>query len=132
MKKILLDTNAFSNYLKGDQTVFQEIVSSDRVYLSVFVIAELLTGFKRGTKEKENRAILDKFLSKSTVGIIKAGIETSEIFSELKHGLKSQGNPIPINDVWIAAHVRESGATLVTYDNHFKHISNLKVWSSIN
>ena len=132
MKKILLDTSAYSNYLKGDQTVFQEIVSSDRVYLSIFVIAELLTGFKGGTKEKENRAILDKFLSKSTVGIIKAGIETSEIFSELKHALKSKGTPIPINDVWIAAHVRESSATLVTYDNHFKHISNLKVWSSIN
>jgi len=132
MKKILLDTNAYSNYLKGDQTVFREIVSSDRVYLSIFVIAELLTGFKGGTKEKENQTILDKFLSKSTVGIIKAGIETSEIFSELKHALKSKGTSIPINDVWIAAHVRESGATLVTYDNHFKQISNLKVWSYLD
>ncbi|MEQ6119041.1 type II toxin-antitoxin system VapC family toxin [Reichenbachiella sp. MALMAid0571] len=131
MKKILLDTNAYSNYLKGDQAVFKEIVSSDRVYLSVFVIAELLTGFKGGNRQKENRAILDKFLSKSTVSFLKAGVETSEIFSEYKYQLKNQGTPIPINDVWIAAHVRESGATLITYDNHFKHISNLKIWSNV-
>lgn len=128
MKKILLDTNAYSNYLKGDQVVFDEIVNSERVYVSIFVIAELLTGFKGGNKEKENRSILNKFLSKSTVEVLKAGVETSETFSEIKHVLKSQGTPIPINDVWIAAHVRESGATLITYDKHFEHISGLRIW----
>ena len=128
MKKILLDTNAYSYYLKGDQVVFNEIINSDRVYVSIFVMAELLAGFKGGSKEKANRSILNKFLSKSTVEILKAGIETSESFSEIKHALKSQGTPIPINDVWIAAHVRESGATLVTYDKHFEQISDLRIW----
>jgi tRNA(fMet)-specific endonuclease VapC len=125
MKKILLDTNAYSNYLKGDQVVFNEIINSDRVYVSIFVMAELLTGFKGVSKEKENRKILNKFLSKSTVEILKAGVE---IFSEIKHALKSQGTPIPIDDVWIAAHVRESGATLVSYDKYFERIPSLRMW----
>ncbi len=36
--------------------------------------------------------------------------------------------PIPINDVWIASHGLESGATVITYDGHFKHVSGLRIW----
>jgi tRNA(fMet)-specific endonuclease VapC len=128
MNKILLDTNAYSNYLKGDKAIFEKIIDSDRVFMSVFVIAELLTGFKGGSKEKENRAILTKFLSKSTVEILNAGMDTSEIFSTIKYELRKQGTPIPINDVWIAAHARQSGSTVITYDRHFEHITGLHLW----
>lgn len=36
--------------------------------------------------------------------------------SELKHA----GTPLPINEVWIAAHAIETEVTLISYDNHFQ------------
>ncbi|MBQ7667054.1 MAG: PIN domain-containing protein, partial [Kiritimatiellae bacterium] len=41
--------------------------------------------------------------------------------------LSAAGNRIPTNDIWIAAHALELGATLVTTDPHFKAIPLLDV-----
>jgi len=38
-----------------------------RVYISVFVLGELVAGLRAGSKEKQNRQILDRFLAKSNV-----------------------------------------------------------------
>lgn len=131
MKKVLLDTNAYSNFLAGDEKVLVEIENSDIVYLSVFVIGELLSGFKGGSKEQENKNLLNRFLGKSPVEIMNATKETSEFFAHIMYHLKKKGSPIPINDVWIAAHVFESGSTLITYDFHFKKIPGIKLWDNL-
>ncbi len=128
MKKILLDTDAYSNLLRGDHNVLDSLSKADIVYMSIFVIAELYTGFKGGSKEKENKNIMQAFIDKPTVSIIEGSLETSEIFSEIKHILKLSGNPLPINDIWIASHVKETGAVLVTYDEHYKLIPGLRLW----
>jgi tRNA(fMet)-specific endonuclease VapC len=129
MKKILLDTNAYSNYLRGDKSLIEVLSEADIVYMSIFVTGELFAGFKGGKKEKENKKILKKFLEKSTVKILEAGLETSEIFGEIKNKLKSSGNLIPINDVWIAAHAVETGSVLISFDKHFKKIEGLRSWN---
>ena len=54
--------------------------------------------------------------------------ETSEIFGTIKDRIKKNGTPIPINDVWIAAHVTESGAHLLTYDSHFAQVPGILLW----
>jgi len=41
------------------------------------------------------------------------------------------GKPLPINDVWIAAHALETGAVVVTYDAHFKSIPGLRLWERV-
>ncbi len=131
MKKILLDTNACSNFFKGDEKILKIISESGIIYLSVFVLAELYYGFKAGSREKKNKEYLNKFLKKPGVSIFEASIETSRIFSEIKYALKKSGSPIPINDVWIASHAIESGAELVTYDHHFLKIAGLRLWDEI-
>ena len=131
MKKIILDTNAYSSYLRGDHNVLEALSKADIVYLSIFVLAELYYGFKGGTKEKTNKGLLEKFIQKPTVTILNATSETSEIFAEIKHSLKKTGSPIPINDVWIASHSIETGSVLVTYDTHFKKIPGLRLWDQI-
>lgn len=132
VKKVLLDTNAYSSLLAGDEKVLKEIENSAIVYLSVFVIGELLTGFKGGSKEQENKKILTRFFEKPSVEIINATVETSEFFSHVKHQLKMKGSPIPINDVWIAAHVFETGSTLITFDSHFSKIPGIKLWDQLD
>jgi tRNA(fMet)-specific endonuclease VapC len=94
----------------------------------VVVLAELLFGFRGGTKRAENQKMLDKFLHKSTVSVLDVTVETAEIFSELQYSLKKDGNPIPVNDVWIAACAVESGSVVITYDNHFRKIPGVRLW----
>ncbi len=127
MTKILLDTSAYSNLLRGNSDIAKAANEADMVYMSVFVLAELFTGFKGGTKEKLNRNILNKFIDKPTVRIIEGTAETAEIFSEVKHELKMKGTPVPINDIWIASNCIETGSVLITADNHFKLIKGLRV-----
>lgn len=128
MKKIVIDTNAYSNFLRGDNKVLAALAEAEIVYMSIFVIAELLTGFKGGQKEIWNKNLLKKFLDKPTIQILDGTTETSEFFAEVKNTLKHAGNPIPINDVWIAAHTLETGSILITYDKHFQNIPGLRIW----
>jgi tRNA(fMet)-specific endonuclease VapC len=131
MKRILLDTNAYVRYLQGDPNVLRMLSDAESVYMSIFVIGELLTGFKGGAKETRNRNILEEFLGKSTVRILSATMDTAEFFSSIKNELRRAGAPIPINDVWIAAHAMETGSMLVTFDLHFRHVNGLLVWNGI-
>ncbi len=127
MRKLLLDTNAYSNFLRGDHGVLDIISKADKVYMSIFVLGELLAGFKGGSKEKRNIETLNNFLSKPTVEIVNATIETSDYFATVKNMLKNNATPIPINDVWIAAHTLETGSVLVTFDEHFSYVSGLRI-----
>ncbi len=131
MKKIILDTNAYSRYLKGDQDVLNVLGIADIVYMSIFVLGELFTGFKGGEKEKENIQNLNLFLTKPAVNILNGTRETSEIFGLIKHNLRLKGVPLPVNDIWIAAHTVESGSILVTYDERLKNIENIRIWDNI-
>ena len=131
MKKILLDTNAYSHYLRGDKNILNMMGIADVIYMSIFVLGELFTGFKGGEKEIKNKENLDIFLNKPVVSILNATIETAEIFALIKNNLKIKGIPLPINDIWIAAHTIETGSLLITYDQHFKNVDNIRLWNKI-
>ena len=51
-------------------------------------------------------------------------------YAEIFTSLKAAGTPLPINDVWIAAHALETGSVVVTYDTHFKSIPGLRLWEN--
>ena len=96
--------------------------------MSIFVLGDLYAGFKCGTKNLKNRNILKKFLLKPTVKILNATSETAEIFGSVKKNLRKAGTPLPINDVWIAAHAMETGSIIITYDQHYKTIPGIRLW----
>lgn len=129
MRRVLLDTNAYARLLAGDANVLDEMAEADQVHLSVFVMGELLAGFRAGTKLARNRQTLNAFLAKPTVTFLEASSETAEIFGQIKDDLRKAGTPIPINDVWIAAHAMETGSALVTYDGHFRGVPGLRLWT---
>ncbi len=128
MKKILLDTNAYSALLKGDKKIFDIISKAKVIYLSVIVIGELFAGFNGGNKKQENIDLLNEFLGQSSVELLDVSFETSSVFGLLKHDLKKDGTPIPLNDVWIASQSLETGAVLVTLDSHFKKVKGLRIY----
>ena len=129
MKAIILDTNAYTRLLAGDENVLGAVASADTVYMSIFVLGELHAGFKGGTRENENYEVLKKFLTKPSVKILNATSETAEVFGSVKSQLLRAGTPLPINDVWISAHGIENGSVIVTYDAHFDRIPGLRLWN---
>jgi tRNA(fMet)-specific endonuclease VapC len=131
VKKVILDTNAYTQLLAGEEDVLDAISAAETVYMSIFVLGELYAGFIGGTREHENKETLHRFLLKPAVKILNATSETAEVFGLLKSNLKKAGIPLPINDVWIAAHGIETGSVVITYDVHFKKIAGLRLWERI-
>lgn len=132
MRAALLDTNAYVRYLAGDEKVLDALAKAGRVLMSVFVLGELYAGFRAGAREKRNRRILEQFLAKPGVSVLEATAETAEYFGMIKDGLKRAGRPIPLNDVWIAAHALETASVLVTYDAHFAAVPGLRLWDGLD
>ena len=93
--------------------------------INVVVFGELLSGFKGGKKEEQNKRELDQFLDTPRVHLIAVDEETAEFYAKIFWDLKKKGNPIPSNDMWVAASALRYGLALFTLDEHFKHIDGL-------
>ena len=119
MKRILLDTSAFSHLMRGNKDIAKLLDEADEVFLSAIVIGELLAGFKSGSKEQHNKSVLHDFLSVENVGVIYIDDETAERYALIHIFLKKSGTPIPTNDIWIAASAMQHGLVLITSDQHF-------------
>lgn len=128
LRKILLDTNAYSALMNSDEKVKKIIENTGQIFMPAFVIAELLYGFKKGTKEKENKLLLESFLQLPGVAVLNTSLETPQIFATLLLSLKQKGKPIPTHDIWIAALSIESGSVIITYDKHFTYMGQVRVW----
>ncbi len=131
MKHVLLDTNAYVAFTKGDQRVQHVIAKAKRVFLSLISEGELLFGFKNGSIEQKNRDVFESFLSKPNVRVVYPTRETAELYSDIYIDLRKKGKPIPTNDIWIAACCIETGSVMVTYDKHFLHVTKLRIWSNL-
>ena len=126
-----MDTNAYAALLRGDEKVLSAIGRAETVYMSAIVLGELFAGFRGGNRFAENRKLLERFLDRPHVALLSAGLETADVFGSIKQKLKEQGTPIPIDDVWIAAHAMEAGAVLLTYDRHFEQVAGLRLWDEL-
>jgi tRNA(fMet)-specific endonuclease VapC len=126
----LIDTNAYSSLMKGDEQVASFLDRAEVVYLSVIVAGELLAGFKGSRKERDNKFLLTEFIEKGGKTVVLPVVyETSHRFALIKDALKRKGTPIPLNDIWIAAQCMEKGAVLLSYDGHFEAVDGLLVWN---
>jgi tRNA(fMet)-specific endonuclease VapC len=126
--KILLDSSAYTRFVMGEKDVLEVLSRAKAIYFSVFVLGELLAGFKAGTYEAENKKVLTSFLGKPSVVFLPAGEETADCYGRIWAALRMAGRPIPTNDVWIAAQAMETGSVLVTYDAHFAQVPGLRLW----
>ena len=129
MNRILLDTNAYTAFLTGDERVLNALTEAETAFLSAIVIGELYAGFCGGNRLKENKALLARFLQKSNVRVLDVTAETGEVFGQIKNELQKAGTPIPLNDVWLAAQAMETGSVIVSFDAHFDHVSGLRRWT---
>lgn len=125
IEKVLIDTNIYSEFMRGNSKVKDIIKTVDLIGISVISIGELLSGFKAGINQKKNRKELEAFLGSPRVKVYQIDIDTSEFYAKVVTELSRAGNPIPTNDVWIASIAFQHGLKLFTLDNHFQKIPGL-------
>ncbi len=125
--RILLDSNAYSAFMRGSREVKSMIQTAEEVLFSAVVVGEQLFGFRQGAHYERNLAELRSFLERPYVSFVPVGPVTADRYSRVMSALKAKGRPIPTNDVWIAAHAMETGADLVSADGHFQHVEGI-VW----
>jgi len=125
MKKILIDTNIYSDAMRGKKYAVDILRRNVEILFSPVVIGELLAGFKRGKQEEKNKRQLNEFLIRERVVELSISSQTSEFYAFILEQLKEQGTPIPTNDIWIAASAMENGAAVVTQDGHFSKIKGI-------
>lgn len=124
--RLVLDTNIYIDFGQGKQEVVNLIAGqSTEILLPVIVLGELFYGFQKGSKSRENEAMLRRFVTELGVSIIDVDEEVARKYSLIYSALSAKGTPIPINDVWIAASCMSVGGTLLTRDRHFEHIEQI-------
>ena len=126
MRPILLDTNAYTGFMLGLAEVVEVVAHADRLILTSTVLGELLGGFAAGQGEAKNRAQLTQFLASPRVEAQAVTATTADHYALVYAGLRRKGQPIPCNDLWIAASALELGAAVLTLDAHFGHIDGLR------
>ena len=125
--KVMLDTSAYSAYLRGNADVKRVIQEADEIYLNPVVLGELYAGFIHGGKEKRNREILREFLASPRVQVAVIDEETSERYAAIIAYLWTKGTPLPTNDLWISATTMQYGLKLVTTDSHYRNVPQIIV-----
>ncbi|MGB9031799.1 MAG: type II toxin-antitoxin system VapC family toxin [Acidobacteriaceae bacterium] len=123
--RLALDTNRYTDLVRGDPHVAQSVESADEVWLPFVVLAELRAGFSLGSKGAHNEAALRRFLFKPSVEVLYADEQTTHHYASVYRQLRLQGTPIPTNDMWIAALVLQHSLTLCARDTHFDVLPQL-------
>lgn len=127
MNRLLIDTNIYSNALRGEKQVISTLQKTELIGISSISIGELLSGFKGGKKEVINRTELEGFLDSPRVEMYAVDVETADFYAQILDALRKNGTPIPTNDIWIAATAFQNGLKLYTMDYHFSKIPGINL-----
>lgn len=119
----LIDTNVIVKLLNGDNKTIQLFDPLEDIYISTVTAGELFYGAYKSSRINENFKIFEDFLSEYPVLGIDEDI--SVIYGKIKAELVKKGINIPENDLWIAATAIRNDLNLFTFDEHFKHVSEL-------
>ncbi|MCX7144093.1 MAG: type II toxin-antitoxin system VapC family toxin [Proteobacteria bacterium] len=126
MRQIALDTNAYAAFKRGDEKTVSVLKHAPGIIVCVTVLGELLAGFAAGQRESANRSELTQFINVPRVKVVACTAATADLYALVYAALRRKGQPIPTNDLWIAASSLEHGAALLTLDVHFKGIDGLR------
>ncbi len=123
MTRLALDTSAYSQFRRGRSEVVRLQDAGHEVQISAIVLGELRAGFRAGLRAAANEQHLRTFLIQPVVRIVEVDDAAATCYADIWAALRDAGTPIPTNDIWIAALALREGATVVTYDDHFEHVT---------
>jgi predicted nucleic acid-binding protein len=88
----------------------------------------VLGEYRYGLRQSRLRDILEEKLSAllSDVSVLAVEEDTTNHYADIRIELKTAGTPIPENDLWIAALVRQYRMPLLSRDAHFDCVPRLR------
>lgn len=113
----LLDTSVLIELFAKDKNVLARLESAESTFVPSIALGELHYGARKSSRTEKNLEQLEALASQAV--ILPCDVQTSYWYGYVKDGLRRTGQPIPENDIWIAAMALQHGLTLATRDNHF-------------
>jgi tRNA(fMet)-specific endonuclease VapC len=123
--RYLLDTNIIIALFAREASILQEASQAEAIFIPSVVLGELYYGARRSVRATENVARVDALVA--TLPILSCDTRAARQYGEIKDQLRRKGNPIPENDIWIAAIAFTHGLTLATRDAHLSQIDKLPI-----
>ena len=129
MLRYMLDTDICSYVMKRSHDALlqrlQKVPVSD-VCVSVVTKSELLYGVEVSPRRQQDEAALNAFLN--YVEVLDFPDNASSHYAQIRAQLKKSGKMIGANDLFIAAHARSLGLTLVTHNTQeFRRVNRLAI-----
>jgi len=129
MPRYMLDTDTCSSVMKRSSERLlrrlQSVPVAD-VCMSVVTKSELLYGVEVSPRRAQDAAALAAFLP--YVAVLDLEDDSAEHYADIRANLKKRGALVGANDLFIAAHARSLGLTLVTNNTaEFGRVKALKI-----
>lgn len=125
MPYYMLDTDISSYVMKrANEQLLKKLrtVAVNDVCISVITKSELLYGVELSPRRAQDQAALKAFLN--YVEVLNFPDEAADHYAKIRADLKSRGAMIGGNDLFIAAHARSLGLTLIT--NNIREFSRVR------
>ncbi len=125
MPHYMLDTDISSYVMKrANEQLLKKLrtVAVNDVCISVITKSELLYGVELSPRRAQDQAALKAFLN--YVEVLNFPDEAADHYAKIRADLKSRGAMIGGNDLFIAAHARSLGLTLIT--NNIREFSRVR------
>jgi tRNA(fMet)-specific endonuclease VapC len=119
---LCLDTNAYAAFKRGHPQIQSLLEAADEIVVPTIVLGELFAGFAGGNSEVADLQELRSFLSLPGITIGPVSDRVAERYGTLMATLRRLGTMLPTNDVWIASIAIETGARMLSLDQHFQSI----------
>ena len=120
---MILDTNADSAFFEGVPAVCEAVGKAVVVGVPSIVLGEYRFGMSGSRLRTELEAKLGRL--QRLAGVLAVDEGTAIHYAKIRRELKEAGTPIPENDLWIAALVRQHGDELLSKDAHFDQVHEL-------
>lgn len=121
---MILDTNALSAFVDGDEAVGAVVAAQPRAAIPVVVLGE----FRYGVATSRHRATYEAWLDDhlSAFEVLAVTEDTAVAYAGLRVALRKAGRPIPANDAWIAALSLQHRLPVLSRDRHFHELPGIQ------
>lgn len=121
---MILDTNAVSAWAEGITSVEQSLLVAGRLVVPTVVLGEFYFGIRQSRHRARYEDWLRRYLPLTDIAMITR--VTADVYAEIWLELKRSGDPIPVNDAWIAALARQHDFPVLSNDSHFDSVSGVQ------
>ena len=122
--EVILDTNAISAWCDGERALLAVLPADRPLFLPAIVLGEYRFGIKVARDRKTREAWLATV--ESAVTVLDVSSETARHYADVREELRQAKTPIPENDLWIAALVRQHDLPVITRDAHFDLVPGIR------